>query len=319
MDHAPTKEDLSKITLAIQAYPQNAISGAKLGTLIRTAAPGLDFRQAVGVLVGPGAFTKFVDQFLSGVLNRVGHNPSDNSGGDWMFEKLPLKPGAEQAVHHASPLIRQDYWNAYVRPSDSRLLVFDPVSGSFDLRSPNEGESAANLTVIEKVSPEEFRAISDEFIARLKTNEQTLALAEKLELARGYNEFIALLNGAGYAYFNDWSVHRRDRLRKLFLSRLDSLGLDVNIKQRLLDTLVQSQFDAKEASKQRAREVTLGRHNDQPHASSLPLINDDITRRAIKEVIDKLSVSEIRALPIPFGYALDAIQLSMHSPRPLQK
>ena len=70
MDHAPTKEDLSKITLAIQAYPQNAISGAKLGTLIRTAAPGLDFRQAVGVLVGPGAFTKFVDQFLSGVLNR---------------------------------------------------------------------------------------------------------------------------------------------------------------------------------------------------------------------------------------------------------
>lgn len=316
MGKAPSEEELSRIALAIQAYPQDSISGARLGALIRAAAPELDIRETVGA--ASGAFTKFVDQFLSSVVKRVGHNPSDIIGGDWLFRKLPLPADTKQAVDADSSSNGQDYWVAYVKPSDSRSLVFDEISGNLGLRQDDRTELAPNFKIIEKVSIQEFRAISNEFIAGLKAKDSTRELAKKLELAGGYTEFVRVLKEAGYAYFNAWSVHRRGELRKLFLSRLDSLGLDASTKQRLLDALDESQVYANESIRQKTREAMIKRNSDQPVGSRAPT-GDDITRRAIKEVIEKMSIAEIRALPIPFGYAMDAIQLSMQLGRPWQK
>ncbi|MBI3716161.1 MAG: hypothetical protein HY255_09225 [Betaproteobacteria bacterium] len=315
-NNAPADEVLSRIVLAIQSFPTESISGAQLGTLVRTVAPDLDIRQAVGMPpYGSGALTRFVDQFLSKTLTRVGRNREEISGGgDWVYEKLEHSSAAELTAGQVLLSHAQDYWNAFVRPSDLRQLVVDVTSGTLELRPRNEADLAAHLRTIEKVSLEEFRSITKEFIAELKARESSQALAERLDLTSGYNDFVWLLKDAGHSYFINWSIHRRDRLKELFLSRLEPLNLDSNTKQKLLVALDQSQAYARDANKQKIQDVVFGQHGYQLRASR-PSVGDDITRRAIREVIDKMSISEIRALPIPFGYALDAIQLSMQLPR----
>lgn len=304
---SPSEDDIHRIAAAIRGYPRATISGADLGNVLRKAVPDINIREAVQMPSGP-ALTKFVDTFLSHIIRRKGRNPADPDGGDSLYQRLSPTEEGELPELHPPVDGSREYWKAFVRVNDPRVLIFDRESGELSLTS---GDSISQSgVVIEKVSPEEFRNIASGFISGLRSKDQSHPLAEKLESTTGYAEFVAALNEAGRQYYVDWSVHRRDRIRKIFDSRLDALGLDPQTRLTLSNLLEKSQVEANDATIRKAQETLFGRPAARPQVQST-ILDDDFVRRAMKEAVDRMSIAEIRALPISFGCALDAIQATM--------
>lgn len=299
MSEVPSQVDLDLVTSEIQKYPNSTITGAVLGTLIRKAAPELDIRKAVNLPSGTGALSRFIEQFLTHALRKLGRTASDASGGGDILYEIVSPTATSRST--------DDYWNTFVRPSESRILVLKKTTDGYHLhvRNMQNELNPEDEEVIARITSEEFISISNEFIDQLASSESGRPLAEKLQQAESYASFVELLKEAGHSYFAEWSEHRRNCLRSLFVARLDSLGLSPHDRRQLLSSLDQSQEEARQEIRQKSRmSASVGHANiarrNPPIASP-----EHFAREAFKAVIDRMSLAEIRAIPVTFGHVLD--------------
>lgn len=299
----PSSADLENIGVALRRYGQPNITGAVLGTLVRTAAPDLDVRAAVDMPIGTGALSKFADQFLCHLLRRVGQTGKEGTGGDNIYECIENKPAAG-AIEPTMVGAEQDYWNAFVRPSDNRALYLHK-EGDRHFLSFSQSTSAQGV-VIEKVSQDEFKLISSDFIELLQSRTETAELATSLRQCQGYANFVAFLKAGGDAYFLEWSRHRREKLREIFLTRLAALDVSVTNRQQLLNILDRSQEAARQEAKLKAVAQVGDNRAYSPHVSPKSLQQ---AKEFLKAAVDCMSTQEIRALSVPFGSIMDALQL----------
>ena len=252
MNMPTSKDTLDPITKAIDDYPQNTISGAVLGLVIRKAAPDLDLRAAVGIPPsGTGALSRFVDRFLSHVLVKTGRTAPDAvGGGDIMYTKV----GAEALTSTSSSPDqtqthqRGDYWNQFVRPSDPRMLVLIKTQDGYGL-ALQRGDAPPEGRIIPQVSRDELLSISREFIDQLRLVDGPLA--DTLAATNTYFEFVEVLRRAGNAFLLQWNQHRYTRLIGKFMERLSALDLSTPEQQQILSMLERSQVAAGFAAKLR--------------------------------------------------------------------
>jgi hypothetical protein len=305
MSQHPSPEDLARITSALMEFPRPTITGAVLGTLLRQVAPTLDVRAAVDLPVGTGALSRFTDIFLQKVLRKCGHTAQDGTGGDNVYEILRNERANVTDVGDSHP-DAQNFWGAFVRSSDNNLLSAVRDGAAVGLRVG--ATIPENGVQIEKPSPSEFESIASSFIEQLEGAEVTSALALQLRQVTSYDDFIQSLKRAGSTYFLKWSAHRRDLLRRLFLQRLESAGFSLPERQHLLSELDRSQQIARlEQRYVSADRIALPAKNVRPN--QMPTISgEQFEREFLKAIIDRMSMQELRSLPITFGQALDAVQ-----------
>lgn len=308
MNESPSAAELQSIADALAKYPNATITGAALGMLVRDAAPTLNLRAAVNLPVGTGALARFVDGFLPQLLSKVGQTAQDGTGGDNVYQlirptaRLPSSDEADEGEQS------QDFWNAFVRPSDPRRLYASKHDGTYQLACNVIGDTEGAIHV-GKVTPEEFKQLSEDFIAILDATPETAEIASQLRNSQSYSQFVEILKVAGSAFFVRWSEHRRERVRRLFLERLAVGGLPLDEQQRLLTILDQSQ----ESARHELKATSLARATaTQPRSFAEPTSNDDEltpqSRDLLLAVINRMSTQEIRSLSLPFGHVMDALQ-----------
>lgn len=307
MTQHPLPEDLIRVTDAITLYQGPTITGAALGVLVRRAAPNLNLRAAANLPIGTGALAKFVGEHLSHLLRKAGQTASDGTGGDIVYQVLRPQGTSAEQTQEGTRSVAHDFWNAFVRPSDKRVLLILPSEDGPKLHLA-DGTDHVDGKLLEKVSLEEFRSISDEFLRMLKSNPSTEGLATRLQGVNTYATFVQTLKAEGNAYFMRWAEHRRERLRSLFINRLESAGYTLPDQQRLLSFLDRSQITARNDYKSRLFSPTTEnpRITLQVRQNTLTATQD--ARELLKAVVDRMSMQEIRALSVPIGYLLDAMQ-----------
>lgn len=301
MSQIPFDEDVARLTDAVRDHEGSTITGAALGMLLRRAVPTLDVRAVMNMPFGTGALARFVDSHLQHVLRNLGHTQA--SGGDNIYAILRDGDSDETATRSSVPL-GPAYWNAFVRSSDDRQLVVVRVKEGVALRFADEADAGAGQP-IRKVAPDEFQQITEQYQRTLESSPQTALLANSVREAKSYAEFVQVLKNAGGAYFLQWSLHRRERLRNLFVQRVAAAGYSDAEQQQLLSLLDASQEASRHQSKvQHPASATSERQ-------ALPLTRasngERQARELLKAIVDRMSTQEMRALSVSLGHVLDAL------------
>lgn len=301
MNELPSSETLNRISDAIARHPGETISGAILGTLLRSVAPELNIRAVAKVPVGPGALTIFTERYLSNILTKVGRTSADGLSGDVIYKKLNLQ-GTHVPPALAKP--RANQWSVFVRPHDSRSLVLERDSNG--IRVIVKDNPDAGDVIISRITTDELAKISEEFISPLAQSEDTRDLAATLRDATTYAVYLELLKQAGAGFYAEWNAHRRARLREQFDSRMADLDVSTHERADLLSSLDSSQNEAR-----LERSASWPNHNirqDSQQLMSAGAFRDEqLARDVLKATLDRMTITEIRALPIAFGHLLDII------------
>jgi hypothetical protein len=301
MSDQSIQSDVGLISRAIDMFPGDEISGARLNQLIRAANPGFDVRAAVGMPVGQGALSKFVDKFLSSTLERSGR-----TGADVLYRRK----NAHSAI--LSPEEPERLWKTFASPASDKQLVLD--RSSYRLRvQPRTLPPKVTDTPIGSVNYSELRQITEEFLSKLSDGERE-KIGDVSSDSMPYYDWVMMLRKVDPALNARWSVFRRDRIRSIFQSRLANLGLPRYAELALCAQLDTSQRQEYLHRVSETKKTTTQPPRDQvvkpPHKSqSLNHVPDDslvLARSAAKATIDSMNLCELRSLQLPVGAMIDA-------------
>lgn len=295
-DNQDLQQHIEELKSELRGYPEPQIQGAKLNQLIANVVPELDFRQAVGIPVGPGALKKFVSDFLSDTLAQVGHN-----GGDVMY-------GIEGRNAMATAMQSAGYWKTFVSPNSQLELVFQKDSEELAVRTASELQQ--DDQIISKVTIDEHDRIRDNFLTDLDPD-LAETLKGKEEEKDPYGEWLGRLRQQGYHMAKRWGEFRRKSLIELFEKRLDDLKISGDVAVQCTQKLVDSQFSSHLQTKQ--QRATTGspplqaKSNNLPHVQSKSSEGLDDARKFAQSVIGLMGYEDIRAVRLPLGAVLDAM------------
>ncbi|MBW4706170.1 hypothetical protein KX928_00050 [Roseobacter sp. YSTF-M11] len=295
-DDEDLQQHIEDLKDALREYPEPQIQGAKLNQLIANVVPELDFRQAVGIPVGPGALKKFVSDYLSDTLAHVGHN-----GGDVMY-------GIEGRSAIASAMQSAAYWKTFVSPNSQLELVFQKDSEELAVRTVSELQQ--DDQIISKVTIDEHDSIREDFQTGLDPD-----MAEKLKGLEGekdpYGEWLGRLRQQGNHMAKRWGEFRRKSLIELFEKRLEDLKISGDVAVQCTQKLADSQFSSHlQTKQQRSTTVSTPRQvksDKLPHLQSRSSEGLDDARKFAQSVIGLMGYEDIRAVRLPLGAVLDAM------------
>ncbi len=195
-----------------------------------------------------------------------------------------------------------DIWRTFVSPNSPQHLVISRSAGRLISRDVPASQSDDELAV-SKASPDEHDAIRADFPATLSKSMAEL-LNSHVDPTAEFETWIEALRTKIPEVMPKWGQYRRSRLSDLLRARIDKLQLEDPLKHEVLKQIKTSEMAAYAAQKgiqAAAEKQTVKLANDS---------NDAITkaRRIAHAAIDLLSYEELRALRLPLGAVLDAIQ-----------
>ena len=291
-DPASLENTLSDIRLALKRHEGQAKTGAQIHEIIGDAAPNLNIRSVVSIPTGPGALTKFIETYLYRTVKRIG-----KQGGDILYgigENVGLSPQMED------PRI----WKTFVSPnavnhlclkmSDMRLFVTETLDDVDD-----------DTHHIARVTEDEHAGLQQEFRSSLSDSQRALIDAET-EQSQSYDVFVQALRSNGLLIL--WGKHRRDLFKRLLAERLEQIPVAEELIPSVVDQLMASQkaiFQAKEKKSlpMPMPSTTRSWGDRTPYGGS----NLDSARSIARSVIDHMGYDEIRAIHLPLGAVLDAL------------
>ncbi len=284
-------EILSEIRSALERFLGHSKTGAHVHKIITETAPGLNIRSIVEIPSGPGALTKFINTYLHETLHRIG-----TQGGDVLY-------GIGNVTGHVPEQQDIRIWKAFVSPSSKDFLCIDMsksklfVAESLDLDD--------NTHHIERVTEGEHDSVRDAFQSELSESLRNL-IDTQTEFDSSYDTFIHALRTTGQLKL--WGRYRRESLKSLLGKRLEEIPLEKKLIPSAQNQLMDSQralFHTEEKRQEEKREIS----SDLP--KSVHVFQDsselNTARSLASSVIDHLSYDEIRAIHVPFGAVLDAL------------
>jgi hypothetical protein len=283
--------DLRAIRNAVESKPDATITGGKLADIIRSTAPNLDVRAALGSPRGTGAVAEFVRRFLPDILKQSG-----NQGADVVYQIA----GREMEIGPAQS--GPEIWRTFVSPNSIKHLILSSSGRLFPRDTP--ATSAENETEVAKATASEHDAIRADFTDQLPTPEAS-KLKEHVGTSPDFESWIEALKTYLPEANSRWGQFRRKRLSELLNGRILSLNLEEPTKQDVLNQIQASEMAAYPTDKgkrgtpeKRTSGKTLGA--DDAHDLT------DRARRVAHAAIDQLSYEELREIRLPLGAILDA-------------
>lgn len=282
---------LADIRSALERCEGQSKTGAQIHQIIAEAAPDLDIRSLVEIPAGPGALTKFIETYLDETVKRMGRQ-----GGDVLY----------QIGNRIAPLPQMhdpNIWRAFVSPNavnhlclqmpDMRLITAESLDLDGDVRH------------IERVTEDEHDAIRQGFLSGLSEGQRGL-IDPGTSQASPYEEFVQTLRSGGL--MRQWGRYRRDAFQKLLAERLEQISIAREYIPSILNQLMASQkalFKQEENKSQHELSLQIERsRQDRNHESHRDV---DFARLLARSVIDHMGHNEIRAIHLPFGALLDAL------------
>jgi hypothetical protein len=284
-------DELRAIKAALESHPAPTITGGQLASLIGSAAPDLDVRAVVGKPTGSGAISAFVQSYLADVVERIG-----NQGADTLHRIL----GREVELIPA-PSSSPQNWRTFVSPNSVQHLVLSPSAQSLFVRE-TPASSADGEIEVAKASSEEHDAMRQDFVSSLPE-----AVAAILKEYAGYDSWIAALRQRLPKAMPRWGAFRRERLSDLFVSRITELELEEALREIILKQIRDSETSAYRAAK-KGKALPAGPGEAQSEGAQDMAQAVSRARRLAHAAIDRLGYEELRALKMPLGAVLDAIQ-----------
>ena len=284
-------EDIREVFVDLHGQSR---TGAQLHRIIKDAAPELDIRSVVGIPAGPGALTKFIDEYFGDLLERIGHK-----GGDVVYG---IGEGVQPPGENADPSI----WKAFVSPNAVNVLCLDMERE--ELRVLEAGEITEQNTdgVLSKVTSDEHRTVLDGFLTEIST-EQREAIEAALAEDSSYNSLLEAMRSVGKS--RQWGEHRRDAFVGFLKERLKQKDVSEESIGKLVSQFLGSQ-SALHKAKDEAPQLQASSGQRFSRVSGRKAPQDlDSTRALVRSAIDNMSQTELRDLRIPLGAILDALDL----------
>jgi hypothetical protein len=297
MENTDTHPQIAAIEGALRDRPDSTITGGQLFYLMQSIAPTLNFRELVGIQIGPGALTKFVENHLSGSIRRIG-----NQGGDVLYQLVGRTGGPNNEPEFDS------LWKNFVSPSSPRHLVIEIASQRLAVRNTSASSEGEELEVA-KASLTEHDLVRSKFMESLPTLESEAIMAHLPDNA-SFSDWIAAVKLHAPDAMRKWGLFRRDHLLALFTRRIESFGLDNAFHDKLIAQIKASQ----RATLERQKDLKPFRSvvPSSVSASTLRLAVTDSpifeARNLAHSAIDLMGYDELRSLRVPLGMILDSIR-----------
>lgn len=289
-DEVNAAVNVIKVTLHNRS--EKHVTGAVLGELVRKITPELDIKKITSSASGSGGLSKFVEQYLAGVLVREGRQ-----GGDWLYRIIGTGTEESQETDYS-------FWRAFVRPNSQLeiLLSGQPLS----MRLAQCGEVKEGELRLKSVSPAELDIIRSEFSESVgkEEGEDSDALPS---LSLSYPEWSLELRNNFPKQYKVWSGFRIKKILELFESRLQELNLPPEERQRLTSIMRRSQ--AYKATKAPVSDVSAStnQHNVLNPVSATVVQNaEDSLRLIVMDAVKSMALSDLRTIKLPVGVMLDA-------------
>lgn len=270
------------------AQQRPTILGSHLGSEVTRAFPKLRENDDY-----PG-LKRFIQTNCAGRVVRVGEQ-----GGDDIYQYVAAGevPPSAASPHHAPTA-----WEVFQRPGAEGQLGVNPATGELRVAS-DEPASWGDFKVISSVTPDEHRAIAQEFLETVD-DASRLELQQALAQENYWPQWSQLMNQKGQ-YKPTWAGFRFDKLCDLFRARLRAHGMSDALLGTTVENLLQEKREREKPSRESGASVTLARLplGERKRPSSVDL------RAKVHLIVDSMSDNELRRLWLPLGDVLDALRL----------
>mmetsp|Transcript_2255 Transcript_2255/g.2716 ORF Transcript_2255/g.2716 Transcript_2255/m.2716 type:complete len:298 (-) Transcript_2255:291-1184(-) len=292
------ESEISNIAEALSEREETTISGARLHEVILNTSPDVNIRDATGILKGPGALTKFAEDFLSHIIVRHG-----NSGGDVRYQIT-----SNTAAGVERPKISAIHWKTFVSSNANNILVWDEKRNNLLSLSVTEAESYPQNRQIVGITLNEHIQMREHF-PEILDDELNQAVKQINQDELDYREWLSRVKKLDAQIFYKWSKFRLTEILKLLEDRLQNLNFN-DSEVRLIKEKMHKSKDAaySEYKKQKPRpeEKMAIRHNER---ESNTHDNTQFARSLAKHAIDVMSDEDLRAIRIPLGVFIDYRQV----------
>lgn len=283
--------ELANIIAALELERGTSKTGAQVHKVITDAAPKLNIRSIVGILTGPGALTKFIESYLHDIVIRIG-----NQGGDVLY-------GIGEGVTASPNVGDTSIWKAFVSPNTVNHLILDTTTAKLTVSSSLDLDDGTHH--IERLSTEEHDKIRQEFLSSLSESQRAsvdaLASSES-----AYGDFVQALRSAGL--MATWGKFRRDAIAGILTQRLK----EIPIAETAVSGPVTQLLTSQQALFDKSFEKPEKRTEPEQSWKTKPRAQDDArhlssARSLAQSAIGVMSYDEIRAIHLPLGAILDAM------------
>jgi len=278
----------SRVVEHIQSLPSKKLSGTHLAQFLRFAVGEFS-----PLAYGCRNLSEFVRRFVPDVAV-VGR-----AGGDFLYGprasqlELPASVFLSSPAHVAHPLssglnIPREVWKAYSSPNSLWRTFGNTETGELRVIPPGNAGPRQPWVVIPACSPQDHLQIANDFIAGLTDERQSSAFREVLGEPKWWDAFYSKAIELGL--LREWQAHRRRGIADRFSNTLSRLKVPTK-QEPVSPTISASTMPQQTLPHQRLKVE--------------PVSELDRLRRTVMFAVERMSVSELRALPIPVGYIID--------------
>lgn len=282
----------SRISEYIQGLPSKRVSGTELAQFLKFSFHGFS-----PLSYGYPKLRLFLQRFVPDLV-AVGR-----AGGDLVYAiKTPTQeqpteagqvPAAEAplvAVERPTLRVNRDIWKAYASPNSLWRVYANPKTGELQVVPPGRTGFAEPWVLVPSCPAEVHIQIARSYVSALSNTWQQEFLQRAFGQPRWWDNFYAATAQIGLS--NSWQSYRRREILRNFEESLTRLGIPIEQRPSLHS-----------APSKPNREQILSRGPELSKPGE-----DERLRRAIVSAVERMSVSELRALTIPVGYLLDELR-----------
>jgi len=282
----------SKISEYIYSLPSKKISGTELSQFLK-----FSFRGFSPFTYGYPKLRLFLRQYVPDVV-AVGR-----AGGDVVYGiQTPNQVQPAETAHISSTaapsgavdkpalIMSRELWKSYASPNSLWHIYANRESGEFQVTPPGHAGPPDPWVLIPPCSAEVHIQIAKNYVSALADTRHQELLQKTLGQPRWWDSFYAATTQIGLSY--NWQSYRRREIFRNFMESLTRSGIPIKHRPSIHS-----------APSTANREQLLARSSGVSKPDE-----DERLRRAVVSAVERMSVSELRALTIPVGYLLDELR-----------
>jgi len=283
----------SRIIEYIQVQPTKTVPGTQIAQFLRFAFPGFS-----PFSYGTSKLHLFLARFVRDVI------PVGKSGGDLVYgiRSSQLELGIEKNVAAPSitlatrptdiqtSIMQRQLWKSFSSPNSLWAIFANAETGQIEVVPPGGPKLTVPWVAIPPCSADKHRKIAERFVVTLADEKQRETLSDVLSQPRWWDRLYAATLGMGKLH--EWQAFRRREIQALFSEAL--------AEARIPDRPRLSALSNPPPSLPTPAPV-VGAEQPRP-------TEEELLRRAVISVVQKMSISELRNLAIPVGNLMDELR-----------